>query len=84
MLSELFNSTPQVPPASKFAPSELSPTAPTGKAANDTQKSAQMGPGGFCFFPADLDFVYILPLVGYKQSGMQSLLHLCVLEIKSV
>lgn len=84
MLSELSNSTPQVTPVSKFASLELSPTAPTGKAANDSQNSAQMGPGGFCFFPAGLDFVYILPLVGYKQLGMQSLLHLCVLEIKSV
>lgn len=84
MLSELFNSTPQVTPASKFASLKLSPTAPTGKAANDSQKSAQMGPGGFCFFPAGLDFVYILLLLGYKQSGMQSLLHLCVLEFKYV
>lgn len=77
MLSELFNSTPQVTPASKFASLELSLTAPTGKAANDNQKSAEMGPGGFCFFPAGLDFVYILPLAGYKQLGMQSLLHFC-------
>lgn len=42
MLSELFNSTPQVTPASKFASLELSPAAPTRKAANDSQKSAQM------------------------------------------
>lgn len=77
-LSELFNSTPQVTPASKFASSELSLTAPTGKVANDSQKSAQMGPGGFCFFPAGLDFVSILPLVGYNLSCI------CVLEIKSV
>lgn len=84
MLSELFHSTPQGTPASKFASLELSPTAPTGKAANDSQKSAQMGPGGFCFFPAGWILFYILPLVGYKQLGMQSFLHLCVLENKSV
>lgn len=66
MLSELFNSTLQITSASKFASLELSPTAPTGKAANDSRKSAQMGPGGFCFFPAGLDFVYILPLLGYQ------------------
>lgn len=84
MLSELFNSTLQITPASKFASLELSPTAPTGKAANDSQKSAQMGPERFCLFPAGLDFVYILPLVGYQHLGMPSLLHLCVLEMKSV
>lgn len=84
MMSELFNSTLQITPASKFASLELSPTAPTAKAANDSQKSAHMGPGGLFFFPAGLDFVYILPLVGYKHLGIQSLLHLCVLEMTSV
>lgn len=52
MLSELFNSTSQVIPASKLPSLELSPTAPTRKAAKDNQKSAEMGPGGICFFPA--------------------------------
>lgn len=84
MMSELFNSTLQITPASKFASLELSPTAPTAKAANESQKSAHMGPGGLFFFPAGLDFVYILPLVGYKHLGIQSLLHLCVLEMTSV
>lgn len=60
---------------------ELPPTAPTGKADNDSWKSAQMWPGGFCFSAACLDFVYILPLFGYKQLGMQSLLHSRVLEM---
>lgn len=63
MLSELFNSTPQVTPASKFASLELSPAAPTRKAANDSQESAQMGPGGFCFFPAGMF------LSAWKQDG---------------
>lgn len=76
--------TLQITPASKFASLELSPTAPSGKRENHSQKSAQMGPGGFCFFPAGLDFVYILSLVGYKQLGMQSLSHFCVLEMKTV
>lgn len=84
MLPELFNSTLQITPASKFVSLELSPTAPTGKAANDSWKSAQMGPGRFSFFPAGLDFVYILPPVSNQHLGMPSLLHLCVLEMKSV
>lgn len=52
MMSELFNSTLLITPASKFASLELSPTAPTAKAANDSQKNVHMGPGGLFFFPA--------------------------------
>lgn len=33
------------------------------------------GTEGFCFFPAHLDCIHVLPL-----SGMQSLSHLCVPE----
>lgn len=72
MLSELFNSTPQVTPASKFASLELSLTAPTGKLANDSQKSAQIGLGEFCFFPAGLDF-----FLHFATGWLQSRLHLC-------
>lgn len=54
--SELLNFTLEITPASKFASLELTTreaklpaTAPTGKAANDSRKSAQKGLEGFAF-----------------------------------
>lgn len=47
MLSELFNSTLQITLASKFASLELSPTAHTGKAANDSRRVHRWDLEGF-------------------------------------
>lgn len=56
MLSELFNSTLQITPASKFVSLELSPTAPTGKAANDSCEECTDGTWKVFLLPCRFGF----------------------------